>query len=115
MAVGTVQTRQMGWALRIYKNSTDKILAIDDISVITNIRRITTDRFHHSANFRSKRMLMNLASGGRVVAKVQMMGDYNSITTDSGDYLSATWDAASVNENAVTMSFDALAKIGDTL
>lgn len=109
------ETRQTGWALRIYKNSDNKVLAIDDITVITDTRRITLERFHHSSRWTSKRTLIHLGIGDRIISTVQMLGDYDLITEDSGDYLTATWSAASENENDVVMLFDTLPKTGDTL
>lgn len=109
------QTRQTGWVLRIYKNADNKVLAIDDIAVVTDTRRITSTRFHHSSRWTSKRMLIYLGIGDRIIDKIQVLGDFDSVTEDGGDYLTATWNAASENENAVVMLFDTLPKIGDTL
>ena len=113
--MSTTKTRNTGSALRIYKNSSNKVIAIDEIHVTTDIRHISVDRFHHSSVWKHKRELFHLGVGDRVVYKVLMLGDYSSITEDSGDYLNATWGAVSANENDVTMNFDVLAKVGDTL
>ena len=110
-----VQTRQTGWACRVYKNADDKVIAIDDIAVISDTRRISQTRFHHSSRWTSKRTLFHLTTGSRVVSRILFFGDFTSNTVDSGDYLNATWDGASENENDATMNFDSLAKVGDTL
>lgn len=113
--MSTTSTRDTGSVLRIYKNSSNKVIAIDEISVTTDTRRITIDRFHHSSTWKHKRTLFHLGVGDRVVYKILMLGDYSSITEDGGDYLNATWDGSSANENNAVMNFDALAKVGDTL
>ena len=68
------QTRQTGWVLRIYKNADNKVLAIDDIAVVTDTRRITSTRFHHSSRWTSKRMLIYLGIGDRIIDKIQVLG-----------------------------------------
>jgi len=109
------KTRQTGWALRIYKNSDNKVLAMDDIAVVTDTRRISATNFHHSSRWTSKRTLIELSEGTRVVSKILMLGDFDSYTNDSGNYKTATWNAVSENENSVTMTFEDLPEIGDTL
>jgi hypothetical protein len=44
-----------------------------------------------------------------------MIGDYNSIEDSSGNYLNATWDASSPDENDAVMDFRSLPKVGDVV
>ena len=108
-------TRQMGWAMRIYRNAEDKIIATDCIAIDADKRRINKERFHRSAYMDYDRELYHLGTGGRIIAKIQMIGDYNSIEDSSGNYENATWDAASANENDVTIDFRSLPKVGDVI
>lgn len=112
---GSQQTRQIGWAMRIYRNSSDAIIATDCISIVADLRRISAERFHRSAYLEYNRELYHLGNGDRVVAKIQMIGDYNSIEDGTGNYLNATWDAASENENDVTMDLSSLPKVGEVV
>lgn len=112
---GPMQTRQIGWALRIYRNSDDKVIRIDDISIVADSRRINPDLFHYSAYKKHHHMLLHLGIGNRTVAIIQMLGDYDEIEDVSGDYLTAKWHAASQNENDVEIAFNDLPKLGDTV
>jgi len=111
---GPTNTRQVGQALRIYKNADAKIIAMDDIAINADIRRINIDTFHHSASMSYQRTLFHLGVGDRTVALIQMLGDYSSLSEDSGDYLTATWDSAD-NTNDIKITFNTLAKLGDTV
>lgn len=117
----TQTTRQIGHICRIYKNSNDKVLAIDEISVTANVLRTgntSTDvKFHISVDkITPERMLLHLEVGSRVVASIQQIGNYDSVTIDSGDYLLVTWNKESDNENDVQFSLEPyVAKIGDTV
>lgn len=107
-------TRQIGQACRIYKNADAKVIAIDEIAINGCTRRISADTFHHSATMDYNRTLFHLGVGDRTVALIQMVGTYNSLTEDSGNYLTATWDSPD-NTNDVEISFNTLAKLGDTV
>lgn len=115
------QTRQIGEITRVYKNANNKAIAIDCIDVTANVLRLgstTTDvRFHISIDkINTKRSLIHLGVDDRVVSEIHMIGDYDSITTDSGNYFLVTWNKASDNENDVSFSLEPyVAKIGDTL
>jgi hypothetical protein len=112
---GPSQTRQIGYAVRIYKNRANHILAVDDIAITATVRRVKNDRFHRSGYLNSDRMYAHLGnSEDRVVYLVQMFGDYTSITADGRDFTGAQW-AGQEDENDVDMSFLELGKVGDTL
>lgn len=112
---GPMQTRQIGWALRIYRNSDNKVIALDDIAIVADTRRINPQQFHHSARKKYHRMLLHLGIGNREIAIIQMLGDYMEIDEASGDYEWAKWEATSDNENEVEITFNDLPKLGDTL
>jgi len=108
-------TRQIGAATRIYRNSSSEVLAVDDIAILSDTFKIGDGKFHRSANKRYKRIIFNLAVADRVVAFVQMVGDYTSIETDAGDYLTAEWADPTGDANDISISFGDLKKLGDTL
>jgi len=111
---GPTNTRQIGQACRIYKNADAKVIAMDAIAVNVDTRRITMDTFHHSASMKYHRTLFHLGVGDRTVALIQMIGDYTDLSEDSGNYLTATWDSAD-NTNDIKITFNTLAKLGDTV
>lgn len=117
----TQTTRQLGSICRIYKNSNGTVIAIDDVSVTANVLRLgstnTTVRFHISVDkITPFRTLFHLGSGDRIVAQVQQIGEYDSVTVDSGDYLNVKWDRTSDNENDVEFNLGPyVAVIGDTV
>jgi len=117
---GTHQaTRRLGSGVRIYKNQQKKVLGLDSFEVTVNVQQLTTGPvgFHRSVdNINISRTLLHLDTGSRTVADIQMVGDYDSITIDSGDFFVATWAAAGPDENDVVISFeDKVAKVGDTI
>lgn len=121
MANASQTTRQIGHICRIYKNSTDTVIAIDDISVTANVLRLgstsQTVKFHVSVDkITPQRTLLHLGSGDRVVASIQQIGDYDILGTDSGNYLNVKWNKVSNNENDVEFSLSPyVAVIGDTI
>ena len=119
---GPQQTRQLGSAVRIYRNVDDEIIAVDDVSIVSDIFSTVSgdwkniqSKWHNSARCTYKRMLVHKGSGqDRVVETIQMFGDYKSITEDSGNYQSATWNGADAGTDTV-VSLKELAIVGDTL
>jgi len=127
---GPQQTRSIGCACRIYRNSDNKVIAIDDINVIADTVQLgnnanvfpnvypgdmnISNRWHRAAHMQFKRMLLHLGIGDRVVAKIQMIGNYKTIDTISGDYLEAKWQGCD-DEDDIPVTFASLAKVGDTL
>lgn len=114
MAAGPTTTRQIGQACRIYKNADAKVIAIDEISINADTRRISMDTFHYSASMSHKRTLFHLGIGDRTVALIQMVGNYSGLSEDSGNYLTATWDSPN-GTNDVEITFNTLAKLGETI
>lgn len=116
--MSNVASRHLGSACRIYKNSAGKTIAIDEIALSIEKHQISFNKFHRHIDLISvKRTLLHLTVGGdRVVSLIQMIGDYDSIQEDSGNYLTAMWFAASPDENDLEVSFsEHVAQIGDTV
>lgn len=109
-------TRRLGKICRIYKNSDDKVIALDEIEIVVCESRIKQDLFHLAVDKINKgRMLLHLGEGDRVVAKIQQLGNYTSIEENSGNYLIPTW-VTGPNTNDVTTSIEAhVSVIGDTV
>jgi hypothetical protein len=108
---GPQQTRQLGSAIRIYRNAGNETLAIDDISITCNILRLTTDVWHYSPFVATHRLNLHLGSLDRIIDNIQMIGDYMSISTDLS---TAQWPT-SETVSGVDVSFSALSQIGDTI
>lgn len=111
---GPQQTRQIGHLCRIYKNSSDKVIAIDDVAVVADSRRIATNTFHQSSRPLHTRTLFYLGEGNRTVNKVLVIGDFDEIEESSGNYLSATWYGQTDTNNSV-IDFKHLPKVGDVV
>ena len=105
------QTRVVGKVCRIYKNSADIIIAMDDIFIIEESRHTrknglslrTASRKHH-------RTLFHLG-GDRVVASIQLFGNYSSL---SDDHLTIIWSGDSIT-NDIEQTLVDLPQVGDTL
>ena len=109
-------SRQIGSAMRIYKNSAGTVIAIDNIAVVAETRKVSASKFHFSAHPTRKRTCLYLGVGTRVVASILVIGDFTTLTDDSGDHLTATWPAQNTGYNDVEISFLVVgARIGDTL
>lgn len=115
---GPSTTRHFGSVTRIYKNQEDIVLAIDDISVDVEILRIQTEdtkKWHHSATFTHNRTLLYLGTADRVVDLILVVGDFDSISLDAGNFNTPVWDGSSVEINDVTVNFQLLPQIGATV
>lgn len=114
---GPQQTRQLGHICRIYKNSSDKVIAIDDISINVTMLRVEADKFHVAVqDVDVGRTLVHLGEGNRIVDKILMFGNYSSIQEDSGNYFDAFWNAPSSNQNDVNISLRPyVSALGDTI
>lgn len=110
-------TRRLGKICRIYKNSLGTIIATESVEIVADQRRLTAERFHRSVNtINVSRTAFHLDTNSRVVATIQVFGDFSSIETNGGNYFIATWNKSSPNENDVTTSIEGkVAEIGDTV
>ena len=108
---GPQQTRQIGTACRIYKNSSDETLAVDSISIVERTRVARNNQRLRTGYKNVQRTMINLG-GTRTIAKIQMVGSYSSIASD---FTEATWAATGNDSNDVTINLDDLPQIGDTI
>jgi len=115
MAIGSSTSRQIGKLCRIYKNLNGAILAIDDVAIVADTQRIhKLGIFHQSAVPHHQRELFHMDTTSRVIATIQIFGDYSSITIDDGKYLTGTWKNDE-NTNDVIISFEYLPTVGDVI
>lgn len=105
---------QIGTACRIYKNSDNKVIAIDDICIIGDLKRITADRYFYSTSCEVKRSLFHLANNNRVISTISMIGNYSSVEYDAGNFRSALWEQAD-NTDDVDLVFTSVSFIGDEI
>jgi len=114
---GSRTTRQIGEVTRIYKNSDNCVLAIDDITITADVMRISETKFHISVHSVTPcRTLTYLGTGNRVISKIQVVGVFSSVSEDAGNYLVYTWLAKSENENDVVISLSPYVSVlGDTI
>lgn len=91
MGAGPFQTRHSGWAMRIYRDSGDKILGFDCIDVTEDKTRVSLERFHRSAKWDHVRTLVHAGSSSRVIDRITMLGDYSSIEQINGNFLNASY------------------------
>lgn len=110
MPAGPQQTRQVGYACRIYKNADDKVIAIDKIAIVENTRHNKQFKKYRTAFKTHKRVLFHFG-GNRVISTVLSVGDYTSLTTDQND---AVW-AGTEDSNDIKITFNDLPQIGDSV
>ena len=110
MPAGPQQTRQVGYACRIYKNSDGKVIAIDKIAVVENTRHNVQLKKLRTAFKTHKRTLFHFG-GSRTVATVLSTGDYTALSIDKND---AVW-VGTANSNDIRITFNDLPQIGDTV
>lgn len=110
----TSQSRRMGSATRIYRNSDNCVIAIDDISVTYDSHWLPNRTVHNSVNLSHSRQLLYLGTGDRIVASIQMIGDFESITEDSGNYLTAVW-ATDSSAPSHSVGLGSVSKLGDAI
>jgi hypothetical protein len=111
---GPTTTRKYGCVSRIYKNSNNKVLAIVCIDILVDTLKISPTKFHNSAYKITDTTKYHLELGNRTVAIIQMCGNYSSLSEDSGNYLTATWQGKE-NINDFTISFEDLPQLGDVI
>ena len=106
MAIGSSTSRQVGKLCRIYKNSGNKVIAIDDIAIVADTQRIhKLGVFHQSAIPVHQRTLFYLESSNRVVDKILIFGDFSSISIDGGNYQTGTWENEGETNNLIIIIF----------
>lgn len=111
-------TRQLGSITRIYKNAANKVLAIDDISINVSKDQSVQRRFiSYIDSVDVQRTLIHLsANGDRTIALIQMIGNYSSITEDSGNFFVVKWESETTDSNDLEISLEKyVSAIGDTL
>lgn len=116
MSHGSFKTRQIGTVCRIYKNSNDTVIAIDDIAVVADTTRLhQLEKFHLSARPTHARTLFYLETANRTIATIQVFGNFDTVDVDGGDYTSATWSGIEGSSGDVVIDFKHLPKVGDTI
>jgi hypothetical protein len=101
-------TRHLSSITRIYRNVSNEILGLDEISVVLNKEQISIERFIKGIDsITVQRTLIHLSvAGDRVIAAIQMIGDYSSIQENDGNFLVAIWDKKSDQENDLEVSLE---------
>lgn len=117
---GPSSTRRLGKACRFYKNAAGKLIGTDCISITIDCRQITATKYYFyvdKVNVERKIFHLEGPGGSRIVSSILTMGDYTSITEDSGNFLEVTWAATEPEYNDIVFSLEphGVAKIGDTI
>ena len=76
--------------VRQYKNASEEDLRIDEIQMTRKNNPISKDKNYHVFNRRLKTRMVYGATD-RVVAKIEIIGDFSSIETSSSNYTWAKW------------------------
>jgi hypothetical protein len=117
--VGSQTTRRLGTACRIYKNAADEVIGIDSVEVVVDEVRINKELFHLSVNtINVKRTLLHLTAGAsRVISKVQMMGSYDELEENAGNFFVLRWlPPPNLNQTTVEISLEGrVAILGETI
>ncbi len=127
--MSTKGKRQLPCICRLYKNASDTIIAIDKVCITVEQNSINVGKIDTSGEIlqkfdtyvdtiRKNRTLLHLEIGGsRVVATIQMIGTYDSIEENGGNFLIVQYDKNTPTENDLVTSLElaGIAKIGDTV
>jgi len=117
------QSKQLGSTsvVRIYKNAAGATIGMDELNIIfTSFQKIPNTPGDDSVIFYSGQVKTNRrttiiegSGGDRDVATIKVIGDFNSITENSGDYLYMTW---TTDANDIELGVPStVALIGDTI
>lgn len=117
-----LRTVGTGSVVRIYKNTAGETIGLDEIGILFQSaqKKILNPVPHDNelivigevTNF--KRTLIHAAAtASRVIAEIKQVGDYASVTTDTGDYLAGTWEFGANDCELVLTNY--VAQIGDTI
>ncbi len=117
--MGSSSTRRLGTACRIYRNAADDVIGIDSIEVVVDEVRVNKELFVLAVNSCNvKRTLLHLqTAASRIVSKIQMMGTYDELEENAGNFFVLRWlPPPSNNQNTVEISIsEQVAKLGDTI
>lgn len=112
------KSRRLGGLCRVYKNSSNNIIALESVEITVDILQKADKTFHRSVGaVNVSKKLVHLQSGAsRVVSTVQAFGDYSSVEDNSGNFLVVTWNKKTNDENDVVISLEGyVTVIGDTV
>jgi hypothetical protein len=111
-----------GSVTRIYKNAADETIGMDEIAIqFYQFPKVDLTPTGHTNSFVTtadiskvyRTLIHEGASPDRTVATIKMIGDYASITTDSGNYYAGTWNFTS---NNCEVSWEGnVISVGDTI
>jgi hypothetical protein len=124
-----ISTRHFADVTRIYKNATDEVIGMDQISISVAKNSIAVTNRDHTNEPRQmfdvyvdkitkiRTRIHEGAGGDRTIATIQMIGTYDSIQEDSGNFLNATWTAVAINETDLIVNFNSIdvALVGESL
>jgi len=95
--------------VRQYKNASDEDLRVDQIRMIRRNNTISKDKANHVFQRDLKTQWFH-GPADRDVAVIEIVGDYNSIETSTGDFKWAKWTSP-----VGTCDMSDLPGIGDTI
>jgi hypothetical protein len=109
---------------RIYKNAAGDVLRIDEVTYefsalpamtpIIGGESTVTGRLLQNSREVSPKIFSLDTGASRVVAEIQMIGDFTSFTENSGSYLTATW-LINATLGSITVNMADLPIIGTTV
>lgn len=108
---GPHRGRLAGRVLRIYRASNNKVIALDTVTAMEEMQKVTSTKFHRSVVRHVARQLLYHTGVSRVVASITVMGDFSSLSVDMNV---ATWNRPD-NENSIVIDMSDLAQVGDTV
>jgi hypothetical protein len=121
--IKTVTTNDLGYScvVRIYKNAAGETLGMDEINIKFFSRQVTRElntqdqEIHYGFQIMSinRTLIVSGLITDRDIAEIKVIGDFASITADSGDYKTMTWNY--FDNDVVVGVPDDVSYIGDTI
>jgi hypothetical protein len=93
---------------RVYRNSSDEDLRIDTITAVPRFDNFVIGPTGGQTYLREKSTILIYGSANRTVSEIQVIGDFSSAETSSGNFIWVSW-----NKPSIDMDLSDLPFIGD--
>lgn len=90
---------------RLYRNSDDEDLRIDKINAVPRFDNLITGSTGGQTYLREKTTTLIYGSSNRTVSEIQVIGDFDSVETSSGNFVWVSWDKPSIDMDLSDLPF----------
>jgi len=101
---------------RIYLNAAGEQLQVDTIIMTPQVHGIVLNRSSKGITYRRDLTELYLTSeADRVVAKIELIGNFTSFENSSGDFLNCSWVSPGTGDTLAICDMNDLPQVGDTV